>query len=75
MRKNIIASGPVSAPRPQLGVYAPSVICCCLGAEWPTGSRSGVVLILGWIRPTGIRPDDERESGGTVGLGPCMSYK
>ena len=39
VREYIVASGSVSAPRPLLGVGAPSVLCCCLGAEWPNLPR------------------------------------
>ena len=33
VRECIVVFGSVSAPRPILGVDAPSVLCCCLGAE------------------------------------------
>ena len=34
VRECIVGFGSVSAPRPILGVGAPSVLCCCLGAEY-----------------------------------------
>ena len=44
VRECIVASGSVSAPRPLLGVGAPSVLCCCLGAEWPISRMCVQVL-------------------------------
>ena len=39
------------------------------------GICGGVVRTLIWIRPTGSRPDGERESRGPVGLGQGMCYQ
>ena len=39
VRECIIVFGSVSAPRPILGVDAPPVLCCYLGAEWPNLPR------------------------------------
>ena len=33
VRECIVVFGLVSAPRPILGVGAPSVLCCCIGGE------------------------------------------
>ena len=40
-----------------------------------TGTWGGVLQTRIWIRPTGSRPDGERESGGHVGLGQGMCYQ
>ena len=39
VRECIVALGSVSAPRSILSVGAPSVLCCCLGAEYPNLPR------------------------------------
>ena len=39
VRECIVVFGSVSAPRPILGVGAPSVLCCFLGAEYPNPPR------------------------------------
>ena len=39
VRECIVIFGSVSAPRPILGVDAPSVLCCFLGAEYPNLPR------------------------------------
>ena len=39
VREFIVVFGSVSAPRPILGVDAPSVLCCLLGAEYPNLPR------------------------------------
>ena len=35
VRECIVDSGSVSAPRPLLGVGDPSILCCCIDAEYP----------------------------------------
>ena len=40
-----------------------------------TGTCGGVMRTRIWIRPTGSRPDGERESGGPVGRGQGMCYQ
>ena len=39
VREYIVVFGSVIIPRPILGVGAPSVTCCCLGAEYPNLPR------------------------------------
>ena len=39
VRECIVAPGSVSADRKLLMVGGPSVLCCCLGAEWPNLPR------------------------------------
>ena len=39
VREYIVVFGSVSAPRSILRVGAPSVLCCCLGAEYPNLPR------------------------------------
>ena len=39
VRECIAVFGSVSAPRPILAVGTPSILCCCLGAEYPNLPR------------------------------------